>query len=594
MDSNHDKGLQMALCYRYTIGQADIKLTLPPPTANPNNHRIHAWALRAFESRLQSSGSLLHVSLNGMMKCLILMLALVFCAARPAFCLPRLEAVHVTLDYVAKKAELRARKPFHSPRADLPDFLSKLTYDDYRQIQFRDDKALWKKEGLPFRVEFFHLGYLYQEPVHLNEFSSTHVQPVRFVPDFFDYGALRLPSEIPANTGYAGFRVNLKWENFTGGGANAAPDSADKWDELGAFQGASYFRLLGQGQVYGMSARGLALDCGEAGRPEEFPIFTDWWLGKPQADDQVLLLYAILDSVSCAGAYEFFITPGATTKAQVEAVVYFREPQNILAADPQRKPLATIGLAPLTSMFWYGENSERKFDDYRPEVHDSDGLLMQMDGGPWVWRPLDNGPVLRHQSYPAKNIRGFGLMQRDRKFDDYQDVFHSYESVPSVWVDPKDSWGEGQVHVVELSTQYEGMDNVVAFWSPAGKPAPMQPFKFGYTLYWTRGANFSSNVVVSTRVGLDPRDQRQRQFVVDFDLPMLKGEDEKPQALTHCSNNGDITLVQVFRNTADNTWRVFLDMLPKSGDHEPVDLSCALKRSDGLTSETWSYHWSPP
>ena len=150
---------------------------------------------------------------------------------------------------------------------------------------------MWGGDRLPFRVEFFHLGYLYQEPVHVNEFTPTHVQPVRFVPDFFDYRTLRLPGEIPANTGYAGFRVL---------------NTPGKWDELGAFQGASYFRLLGQGQVYGMSARGLALDCGEDGRAEEFPIFTDWWLGKPQHDDDVLLLYALLDSVSCTGRVRVF------------------------------------------------------------------------------------------------------------------------------------------------------------------------------------------------------------------------------------------------------------------------------------------------
>jgi len=317
-----------------------------------------------------------------------------------------------------------------------------------------------------------------------------------------------------------------------------------------------------------------------------------------------LLLYAILDSVSCVGAYEFFITPGTTTKAQVEAVVYFRDQRDILAADPQRRALATIGLAPLTSMFWYGKNSERKFDDYRPEVHDSDGLLMHLENGEWEWRPLENGPNLRHQSFPARNIKGFGLLQRERKFDCYQDLFHSYENVPSVWVDPKECWGEGQIHVVELSTQYEGMDNVVAFWNPSNKPAPLQPYKFGYSLSWTREnevtlssnivLTLSSNVVVSTRVGLDPRDQRQRQFVVDFEMPMLKTEDGPPKALTSCSDNGAISLVQVFRNTTDNTWRVFLDLMPKSGNHEPVDMKCTLKRSDGMTSETWSYRWSPP
>ena len=158
--------------------------------------------------------------------------------------------------------------------------------------------------------------------------------------------------------------------------------------------------------------------------------------------------------------------------AEVEAVVYFRDQANILAVDPQRKPLATIGFAPLTSMFWFGNASERKFDDYRPEVHDSDGLLLHLNSGEMVWRPLVNGTALRHQIFPANNIKGFGLLQRDRNFSHYQDLFHSYQNVPSVWVTPHTNWGDGEVHLVELSTQYEGMDNVVAFWNPAAKPAP--------------------------------------------------------------------------------------------------------------------------
>jgi glucans biosynthesis protein len=517
------------------------------------------------------------------MKATILLL-FVLLGVQPAFALPRLEAVHVTLEYVAKKAEARARKPFHSPRAELPPFLTKLTYDDYRQIAFRDDKALWGDERLPFRVEFFHLGYIYGEPVHLNEFTLTHTQPVRFVPDFFDYRSLRLPAEIPANTGYAGFKV-LNPLNVQG-----------KWDELGAFQGASYYRLLGQGQVYGMSARGLALDSGEDGRPEEFPIFTDWWLGKPQHDDDELLLYAILDSVSCAGAYEFRIRPGATTQAEVEAILYFREPRDIVAADPQRKALLTIGCAPLTSMYWIGGASERKFDDYRPEVHDSDGLLMRLESGETIWRPLVNGARMGHQVFPAANVRGFGLLQRDRNFDHYQDLFHSYDKVPSTWVAPHGTWGNGDVHLVELSTQYEGLDNVVAFWNPSTKPAPMQPLRFGYTLYWTREADMalSSNQVVCTRVGANPRAQDQRQFMIDFDLPRYTAEDTSPVAVTSCSTNAAIVETQVFRNAPQKTWRVFMNMQPKAGNRQPVDLRCALKAGDRTESETWVYRWTPP
>src|SRR5436190_8907563 len=384
------------------------------------------------------------------------------------------ESADINLNYVEKQAELRAHKPFRSPRADLPDFLraDKLDYDKYREIEFRHEKALWAAEDLPFRVEFFHPGYLYEEPVHVNEFTLTAVQAVRFMQDSFNYRSLQIDKRIPANTGYAGFRLLSEL------------NESNKWDELGAFQGASYFRLLGKGQRYGQSARGLAVDCGEPDRPEEFPIFTDWWLGKPARDADRVKLYAILDSVSCVGAYEMIIIPGERTQVDIKAVLYFREPDKIQAVAPDRKPLKTIGLAPLTSMFWFGKSSERRFDDYRPEVHDSDGLLVQMGNDEILWRPLNNTTEMRHQRFAAKDIRGFGLMQRERDFASYEDLFNFYHQVPSVWVEVHGHWEDGEVNLVELSTQYEGFDNIVAFWDPKVKPRPLERYPFEYTLHW--------------------------------------------------------------------------------------------------------------
>lgn len=499
------------------------------------------------------------------------------------------ESAEVTLDYIAKKAEERAHKPFHSPKGDLPDVLKqdKLNYDQYREIRFRRDQALWSAEKLPFEIEFFHPGYLYQEPVRFNEFTPDYVQPVRFVQDFFDYGKLHIKNLIPANTGYAGFRVLYPL------------NKTNQWDELGAFLGASYFRLLGKGLHYGQSARGLALDCGESDRPEEFPLFTDWWLGKPQHDDKQLHLFAILDSVSCVGAYEFHIQPGETTITEVEAILYMREPDQIKAVDPNRKPLLTLGMAPLTSMFWFGKNSERKFDDYRPEVHDSDGLLMRMDNGEMLWRPLNNASVMRHQRFETKDIRGFGLLQRERDFNCYQDLFNPYHQVPSVWVEPKGKWGEGAVHLVELTTHYEGLDNIVAFWDPKTKPVPLQPFRFGYTLSWTREADrkISTNRVIATRVGVDARNPNQRDFVIDFAGPKLSSlpQGTSPQAVPSCSENGAIAENQVFPMPySKGVWRVILKMEPKAGNADPIDIRCTLKKGDDVLTETWTYHWSPP
>ncbi len=498
------------------------------------------------------------------------------------------EPAEVNLDYVAKRALERAHHPFHSPRADLPKVLRQdnLDYDKYREIEFRHEKALWASEGLPFRVEFFHPGYLYQEPVHVNEFTATHVQPIRFVQDFFNYRSLNIQKQIPSDTGYAGFRL-LNQLNET-----------NKWDELGAFLGASYFRLLGKDQSYGPSARGLALDCGETDRPEEFPIFTDWWLGKPQKDDTALTLYAILDSVRCTGAYEFHIHPGKTTVVDVTAEIFVRETNTVLAVNPASKPIKTIGLAPLTSMFWLGKNSERKFDDYRPEVHDSDGLLVYMDNGEILWRPLDNPPVMRHQIFHAPDIRGFGLFQRERSFAAYQDTFNLDQLVPSMWVEPHGNWGDGDLHLVELSAGYEGLDNIVAFWDPKDKPAPLQPYRFNYAIRWQSGGvdlKLSENRVISTRVGLDSHFPNARQFVIDFAGPKLDAvpENKPPLAIANCSTNAAIMDNLVIRNPFLNAWRVILKMQPKPGNADPVNLRCTLQTGTNILSETWTYQWNP-
>jgi len=516
--------------------------------------------------------------------CLILIL--VTALAGPVFASP--ESAEVNLDYVAKRALERARHPFHSPRADLPKVLRQdsLDYDKYREIRFRREKALWTEEQLPFRIEFFHPGYLYQEPVHMNEFTASHVQPIRFVQDFFDYGDLQIQNQIPANTGYAGFRILYPL------------NETNQMDELGAFLGASYFRLLGKDLHYGPSARGLALDSGESDRPEEFPIFTDWWLGKPQKDDVKLTLFAILDSVRCAGAYQFDIHPGKTTVADVTVMLYFRQTNTVQAVNRALKPVRTIGMAPLTSMFWYGKNSERSFDDYRPEVHDSDGLLMHMNGGEILWRPLNNPPMLRHQIFHAPNIRGFGLLQRERSFVAYQDIYNLDQLLPSMWVEPHGNWGDGDLHLVELNTGYEGLDNIVAFWAPKENPAPLQPYQFNYTICWQGGdadVKLSENRVISTRVGPDTHFPNARQFIIDFAGPKLDAmpESQPPRAIANCSTNAAIVDNLVVHNPYLNSWRVILKMQPRPGNANPVDLRCTLQKGTNILSETWTYQWNP-
>lgn len=506
----------------------------------------------------------------------------------PAWTALSAEPAEVNLGYVSKRALERAKSPFRSPRADLPKVLQQdnLDYDKYREIRFRRERALWGADKLPFRVEFFHPGYIYSEPVHVNEFTSTHTQPIRFVKDFFHYGRLDIADDIPTKTGYAGFRVLYPL------------NKPEQLDELGAFIGASYFRLLAKNLRYGQSARGLALDSGEGDRPEEFPIFTDWWLGKPTPGDEGLHLYAILDSVSCAGAYEFFIKPGDTTTCSIRAVLFFRETNAVLAVNKDRKAIKTIGLAPLTSMFWFGKNTERKFDDYRTEIHDSDGLLVHMGNGEVFFRPLDNPPAMRHQVFHAPDIKGFGLLQRERNFAAYQDMFNLYHKVPSVWVETDGNWGDGDLHLLELSTTYEGLDNIVVFWDPKNKPTPLEPFRFAYTLHWEgekADLKRSENRVIATRVGAETQ-FGAREFVLDFDGPKFDAipESQPPVPVASCSGGAHIADSTVVRNPFLGTWRVYLKMVPPAGNKDSIDLRCTLQSGTNVIGETWVYQWTPP
>jgi glucans biosynthesis protein len=250
-------------------------------------------------------------------------------------------------------------------------------------------------------------------------------------------------------------------------------------------------------------------------------------------------------------------------------------------------------------MFWFGKSSERRFDDYRPEVHDSDGLLIHMANGEVLWRPLANGGEMRHQVFAAKEIKGFGLLQRERDFACYQDLFNYYHQVPSVWIEPLGPWTDGEVHLVELSTHYEGMDNIAVFWDPSVKPQPLQEMNFAYRLHWTRDEGdmklAMQDKVLATRIGADPRDSQRRQFVIDFGGPKLNAlsESSPPEAIANCTTNATLS-TQVFRNPFKSTWRVVVTLDPKPGNKDQVDLRCTLQKGEEVLSETWTYRWSPP
>ena len=480
-------------------------------------------------------------------------------------------------DYAGLKAQARALAGVAYLAADrkLPATLRDLDYDRYQTIRFRSERALWADDDLEFQARFFHPGLFFNEPVRIHEVIEGAAQELSFDSRLFDYGRSGVRADkLPKDLGFAGFRVLFH---------------TDLDRDVAAWLGASYFRAVGGDWQYGLSSRGLAIDTGGP-HGEEFPRFTAFWLEKPSAGSNRLVIYALLDSPSIAGAYRFEMVPGATLTMEVDAALY------------PRRAIERIGIAPGTSMYQVGENDRRLDYDFRPEIHDSDGLSIWTGGGEWIWRPLVNPTGIRINSFGDDNPRGFGLIQRDRNFDHYQDDGAYYDRRPSLWVEPKGTWGRGAVQLVELPTNNETNDNIVAFWCPQEKPQPGQELLYAYRLHWgARLPVFSLLATVSaTRTGLGgivghKRSYFSWRFAVDFvagDLALL-GKDARVTPVVSASR-GVIELATTRPLKEINGWRAVFDLKLVDDSLEPIDLRLFLRAGGQGLSETWLYQYTPP
>lgn len=475
-------------------------------------------------------------------------------------------------DQLIKMAQTLAQKPYVVPQSNLPQEITKLNYDQHRDIRFIRENGPWYGKKLPFEVQFFHLGSLFLTSVPINEVVGNHVHPLSYSPDYFDYGKNNLDTQKLSKIGYAGFRLHN-------------PLNTKKYyDELVSFLGASYFRALGKGQKYGLSARGLAIDTAvQTG--EEFPIFREFWLVRPKRNDKSVTVYALLDSVSATGIYTFVITPGENTIMDVDAKIF------------PRKEINKLGIAPLTSMYLFGENTKNKFDDHRPEVHDSDGLLVLNGKDEWLWRPLDNSKYLRISAFVDENPQGFGLLQRDQDPAHYLDFEANYEQRPSVWVEPVGNWGKGWVELVEIPSQQEIHDNVVAYWVPSEKVVPQKQLNYKYRLYWFKKLPVKKipGDITATYTGIGGvsgmLESNKRKFVIDFDILNMKREVEKGIATLEVSaSEGEIIGKHLAYNPVTKGLTAYIDFKPNGKTSE---LRAAVVKRGKNISEVWSYQWLP-
>nr|WP_267333361.1 MULTISPECIES: glucan biosynthesis protein G [unclassified Gilliamella] len=476
---------------------------------------------------------------------------------------------------VVTQAENLSKQAYVQPTKNIPNELSSLQFADYQKIQFNHQKAYWSDRKSRFKLEFYHEGMYFDTPVKINEIVNNQVNEIKFDPSYFDLSKINLDKLDTKHLGFAGFKVHYPINN---------PTKTD--DEIFTALGGSYFRAVGKDQRYGLSARGLAIDTGEMSG-EEFPRFKEFWIERPLPNQKHLVIYALLDSPRVAGAYKLTLVPSVDTTITVEAKVFFRD------------GVKKLGVAPLTSMYLYGPNQPSPLLNYRPAMHDSNGLSILSNNNEWIWRPLNNPKRLSFSSYSLDNPKGFGLIQRDKGFDDYQDLDDHYEQRPSVWTEILDDWHKGRVELVEIPTADETNDNIVSYWVPEKQYKAGDTLSFKYRLHYTldEQRRYPDNIAraISTRLSLGDIKQANlirkldgsNAYVIDFAGPQLS--EQIPVKVISSINNGSIVSSDVQYNPVIKGWRVLVRFNVED-NKKPTDIRIQLasEKTNEVLSETWS------
>jgi periplasmic glucans biosynthesis protein len=486
-------------------------------------------------------------------------------------------------DLFKARARANAHAPYVAPGKPAPEVVQKINYEEWGKISFRVDDALFADGPGRFPISFFHLGLFFQKAVDMHVVEGAVSRRIIYDQSYFDMPADSPARQLPKGAGFAGFKIQESREG---------PLDWKKNDWV-AFLGAAYFRAIGELRQYGLSARGVALDVAVADRPEEFPDFTQFFVDSKEGEDS-MTLYALMEGPSIVGAYRFQLRRGKGVIMDIETTLF------------TRAAISRFGIAPLTSMYWFSETKKETAFDWRPEVHDSDGLSMWTGTGERLWRPLNNPPHIIVSAFSDENPRGFGLCQRDRIFDHYQDGVN-YDRRPTLWVEPLPSaqgegWGKGAIQLCEIPTDDEIHDNIVAMWVPE-KPIPAgAELSLDYRLYWLADEPFPPKLgrCVATRLGRGgqpglPRPKGVRKFVVEFlggPLATL-AYGVKPEMVTTASRGsfGGYRIVEAVPDDVPGHWRIEFDFTVDGTD--PVEMRCFLQAGGQTVTETWMFQYHP-
>lgn len=494
----------------------------------------------------------------------------------------RNSATRFTRQQVRDLAKSLSQKAYRDEHLDLPSGWENFSYEEYRDISYRPEKSIWRGRRSPFELQLFAPGGLFVKPVDLFVVERGRARKLEFSNDLFSFGDIVSGRQSPPNdtrkTSRAqrhAARNNEETLTFSGFRIHGYVNRRKFKDEFAVFQGASYFRAVGRKQSYGLSARGLAIDTAQP-TGEEFPYFRAFWIEQPSRHDKTITIHALLDSPSVTGAYRFVIRPGKNTVIDTELTLF------------PRRDVFHVGIAPLTSMFFYGYGKSNKFDDFRPAVHDSEALVIHNGNDEHLWRPLINSRQLQMSDFADENPKGFGLMQRDRDFDHYQDLVARYDNRPSLWIEPKGNWGKGSVVLVEIPTKSEIHDNIAAFWKPQIPLRPGKSVSFAYRMHWGTDPRKKSRLARVAHSLEGQETGKKRRFIIEFVGRNLTRNGELPELIV-TSSAGRITHDGLIPNPVTGGLRASLviDTLQE----KLIDLRLGLYHNKRPISEIWTNRW---
>jgi glucans biosynthesis protein len=468
--------------------------------------------------------------------------------------------------YFAEKARAMAAMPYADGTIPDTEYARSLTYDDLNNIHLKPGREIFAQGPGLVRIVPHPAGSVNSRGVHLAVLESGQLNPFPAEMDMFDYQKdaprPRTPEDFPGFNGFFG---------------HGPAKGHDQAYEQFTFRGAAYFRSHSASGGYGLSARGLAVWAADG--KEEFPVFEQFAFDPQPAGSTATSVHALMNSPSVTGSYHFKITPGEPTIFEVHAVVY-----------PRRDDV-TLGFAPFSSRFWFAPNSLPKPPDYRPRVHDSEALAIAHRSGERTWRVFDVPKKMRETFFAVPELAGFGLIQRERRFESYQDITAAYHRRTSAWIEPMGDWGAGQVSLREFPADSEYEDNIVASWVPAAKPRTLQPIRIAYRILWCEFEPVAEGLarVTGTFRGHPPRNPKDELFVVNFE-----GAEGNPPELELKAGPGVEVIDSHVAPLPEATgWQAHLGVRPKAEHPAEMELSLALKREGKRVSESWTYLWTP-